>query len=241
VGEHHGWIAVAPDAKKPVLGVEISLSLLPVLSPVLARVKRQFDLSADPRLIASRLGPLAKGREGLRVPGAFDGFETAVRAILGQQVSVRAATTLMGRFARAFGEPVETPVPGLTHLSPTPERVAGAEPGELTALGILSGRAGAVLALARAVAEGRIGLDCRADIERTKAQLRELPGIGEWTAEYVAMRALSWPDAFLHTDLGVRKALGNVSPRRALEAAEEWRPWRAYAVMHLWKSLEEIR
>jgi AraC family transcriptional regulator, regulatory protein of adaptative response / DNA-3-methyladenine glycosylase II len=237
-GKHQGWLAVAPVSGRHALKVEMSAALAPALLPTLARVKRLFDLAAEPQRIAVHLGPLAERHPGLRVPGAYDGFEMAVRAILGQQISVRAATTLAGRFAAAFGEPVSTPYPQLTHLAPTAERVASAVPADLTALGIIAARANSILALARAVAEGRVNLEPGIDVETTMARLRELPGIGEWTAQYIAMRALAWPDAFPHTDLGLYKALGETKPRRVLEIAESWRPWRSYAAMHLWKSLE---
>jgi len=238
-GEHRGWLLVAPISERPALRVELSASLAPVLRPVLARVRRLFDLGADPLPIAAHLGPLAASRPGLRVPGAFDGFEMAVRAILGQQVSVRAASTLAGRLAAALGEPIPTPFASLTHLSPAPERVAAARPEDLTALGILATRAHSLLALARAVAGGNLVLEPGGDVEETIARLQSLPGIGEWTAQYVAMRALAWPDAFPHTDLGIQKAMKENNPKRILAAAEPWRPWRAYAAMHLWKSLDQ--
>lgn len=237
-GQYRGWLGVEPIAGKDALRVEISLSLAAALRSVVASVKRLFDLAAAPVEIAAHLGPMAEDRPGLRVPGAFSGFELAVRAILGQQVSVAAATTLSGRYHHAFGEAIETPSPLLTRLSPTAERIARAEPGELTALGILASRSVSIIALARAVTEGRILLQPGVDVPRTMAQLKELPGVGEWTAQYIAMRALGWPDAFPHTDLGLMKALGETEPKRILERAESWRPWRAYAAMQLWKSLE---
>ena len=238
LGRHRGWLTAQPLPDKPVLRVEVSTSLAPVLLPTLTRVKRLFDLAATPSQIAAHLGPLAESNPGLRVPGAFDCFEVAVRAILGQQVSVAAASTLAGRLTAAFGEPLETPFPALTHVSPTPERVAAARPEEITALGILGSRANAILSLARAVESGEISLTPGGDPEETITRLKALPGVGEWTAQYVAMRALAWPDAFPHTDLEITKALDEKNPRRVLEAAEAWRPWRAYAAMHLWKSLE---
>jgi AraC family transcriptional regulator of adaptative response / DNA-3-methyladenine glycosylase II len=236
---HRGWIAVEPSAKNQTLSITLSASLAPAVLPILTRIKRLFDLNAEPRQIAAHLGELAVKNPGLRVPGAFDGFETAVRAILGQQVSVRAATTLAGRFAAAFGEPIETPCPSLTHLPPTAERISTATTEEILALGITRARAQSILTLAQAVTEGLVSLEPGTDVEETMAQLKTLPGIGEWTAQYIAMRALSWPDAFPHTDLGIYKALGETNPKRVLEIAEAWRPWRSYAVMHLWKSLEE--
>jgi AraC family transcriptional regulator of adaptative response / DNA-3-methyladenine glycosylase II len=239
-GRHRGWLAVKPRSGKHALRVEMASSLAPALLPVLTRVKRLFDLSAEPLRIAAHLGPLAERHPGLRVPGAFDGFSVAVRAILGQQVSVRAATTLMGRLVTAFGEPVETPFEELTHLPPTPERLAAAEESELCALGIVAARARAIRALAEAVASRRVTLEPGVDLEETLARLQELPGIGGWTAQYVALRALSWPDAFMPTDLGVKRALGTENPKEALRLAEPWRPWRSYAMMHLWKRGQEV-
>jgi len=237
-GTGRGWIAVYPIAGRDRLRVKMSASLSPEVLPLLARVKRLFDLSAHPGKIASHLGTMAAPNPGLRVPGAFDGFEMAVRAILGQQVSVRAATTLMGRLVARFGEPISTPVKALTHVTPTAERVACADSPDLVALGILATRATSILSLARAVTEGKVVLDSTTDPEVAITRLKELPGIGEWTAQYIAMRALNWPDAFPHTDLGIRKALGENRPSRLLEIADAWRPWRAYAAMHLWKSSE---
>ncbi len=238
IGEHRGWVSIERARNKNALRVQVSAGLAPVLVLVLSRVKSLFDLAARPELIANHLGSLAAGAPGLRVPGAFDGFELAVRAILGQQVSVKGAGTLSGRFAAALGEPIETPFDSLTHLTPTAERVASAKPEDIVSLGILASRGKTILALGEAVSNRVIVLDARADVERTIAGLKELPGIGEWTAQYIAMRALSWPDAFPHTDLGVYRALGESSPKRVLEIAEAWRPWRSYAAMHLWNSLE---
>lgn len=235
---HRGWIAVEPLPLKHVLRVELSASLAPALLPTLARVKRLFDLAADPQQIAAHLGSLAAANPGLRVPGTFDSFEMAVRAILGQQISVKAAATLAGRFVAKFGERIETPFAALTHLPPTAERIAIAAPEELIALGIISRRANSILALARAIALGELVLEPKANSQETIAQLKKLPGIGEWTAQYIAMRALSCPDAFPHTDLGIYKALNENNPLRVLQLAEAWRPWRSYAAMHLWKSLE---
>lgn len=237
IDKQTGWIGVEAAAEKSVLRVELSASLAKALLPVLAGVKRVFDLKTEPLQIAAQLGNLAAANPGLRVAGAFNGFEIAVRAILGQQISVKSATTLAGRYVAAFGEAIETPIEGLTHLSPKPERVAAAELGEFTSLGIIAARARSIQTLAQTVADGKLKLEPSVNVEQTIQQLKELPGIGEWTAQYIAMRALSWPDAFPHTDLGVYKALGTNKPKQVLEIAEAWRPWRAYAVMHLWKSL----
>ncbi len=238
IGEHQGWIVVEPVKAKPLLRVILALSLVPVLLPVLGRVKALFDLAAQPQQIAAHLGGLALAHPGLRVPGAFDSFEIAVRTILGQQVSVKAATTLMARFVQRFGEPIATPFPTLTQLSPTPERVAQAGVEEITSLGILATRAKSIVVLAQAIAEGKISLLPGAPVELTIAQLQTLPGIGPWTAHYIAMRVLADPDVFLATDLGIRQALGETNPKRILAIAAAWQPWRSYATLHLWKSLE---
>jgi len=235
--EHRGWIEVAMSQKKPALRVTVSASLAKALPPVLSRVKALMDLACHPAEVALALGAIAKAHPGLRVPGAFDGFEVAVRAILGQQVSVAAARTVAGRFAAAFGDPIETPFATLTTVFPTAGRVADLPYGRIALLGMPGARARTVVALARAVADGDLVLMPNADIDATLARLRALPGVGEWTAQYIAMRAVAWPDAFLHTDLGVMKALSETDPRRVLAKGEAWRPWRAYAVMHLWQSL----
>ncbi len=239
-GERTGVVSVYPVPEKQVLAVELSPALAGATVPVLARVKQFFDLDADPVAIADRLGDIAVKCPGLRVPGAFDPFEMTVRAILGQQISVKAATTLAGRFAVAFGTPIETGNETLTHLFPLPERVAQETIDSIAALGIIGARAKSILALAKAIADGVIVLTPGYDVSETTTKLKTLPGIGEWTAQYVAMRALGDPDAFPHTDLGLYKALGTTSPRDVLARAEAWRPWRAYAVMHLWRSLGNV-
>ena len=235
--EHRGWIEVALSSRKPALRVKASASLAKAVPPVLSRVKLLMDLSCQPTEVARALGALAGRNAGLRVPGAFDGFELAVRAILGQEVSVAAARTLAGRFAAEFGEPIECPDSLLTTVFPSAERIAELRAERIARLGMPAARARTVIALARALADGDLLLTPSADVEATLQRLRTLPGIGPWTAQYIAMRALAWPDAFPHTDLGVMKALGETSPRRVLAAGEAWRPWRAYAVMHLWQGL----
>ena len=235
--DYSGWVEMGLSARKPALHVVISASLVRVLSAVLARAKALLDLSCNPAEIAEALGTLGLRRPGMRVPGAFDGFEVAVRAILGQQVTVAAARTLAGRFAAAFGDPIDTPFEALTTVFPTATRVADIAPRLIARLGMPEMRARTVVSLARSVADGDLVLTPHTDIDATLERLRALPGVGEWTAQYIAMRALAWPDAFPHTDLGVMKALNETNPRRILEAGEAWRPWRAYAVMHLWNSL----
>jgi AraC family transcriptional regulator of adaptative response / DNA-3-methyladenine glycosylase II len=234
-----GWICAEPVAHKPVLRLTASASLVKCLPAVLAKTKHLFDLSCNPTEIGMVLGSLAADHPGLRVPGAFDGFELAVRAILGQQITVQAARTLAGRFAAAFGDPVETPFPDLKYLFPHHDRIAALRPSEIVSVGVTGSRAKSIVALARAVASDDLLLEPGGDIQSTLTRLRNLPGIGDWTAQYIMMRALSWPDAFPHTDYGVKKALRISRDSEALALAESWRPWRAYAALHLWKSLEE--
>ena len=237
--EYSGFLEARHEADAHVISVRLSDSLAPVCATVLERIKRLFDLQADPLAIGAALGSLAEERPGLRVPGSFDGFEMAVRAILGQQVSVAGASTLAGRLAKRFGTQMETPVTGLSFLFPLPQRIARATVREIGQLGIIGKRTETLIALAQAVSRGELVLEPGNRVEGTLRQLQKIPGIGEWTAQYLAMRALSWPDAFPHTDLGLRKALGMKNPKQILEQAEPWRPWRAYAALHLWASLEK--
>lgn len=234
---HMGWIEVSPMANKAALRVVMSSSLLGAVAPALARVKQLMDLAADPQEIAAVLGPIAARRPGLRVPGAFDGFEVAIRAILGQQISVRAARTLAGRFAAAFGSAIETPFADVSRVFPRASDVAALNLERIVELGIVASRARTIAVLAQALERGDLSLAPGADVATTLEALRALPGIGEWTAQYIAMRAMAWPDAFPHSDLGLKKALHEENPKRVLLAAEAWRPWRAYAAMHLWRAL----
>lgn len=245
LGGKTGWLVVRQDAKRPALRAEVSLSLAGVLMPVAARLRALFDLDARPEVIAeclgrdALLGKCVELHPGLRVLGAFDPFEMTVRAILGQQVSVRAATTLAGRLVERFGEPVESAHAESSRLFPLPETLARATEDDVASLGLPGARARSLLAVARAVAEGSVRLDGRAGVDETMAALEALPGIGAWTAHYVAMRALRWPDAFPASDLGIRKALGGITTKAVAERAEAWRPWRSYAAVHLWTSLSE--
>ena len=237
--DYSGFVEVRHEAGRQMISVRLSDALVPVCAAVLERIKRLFDLHADPTPINMTLGQLAQERPGLRVPGSFDGFEMSVRAILGQQVSVAAARTLAGRFAARFGTPLEIPVASLGCLFPRASRIARATVNEIGKLGITGRRAETLIALAQAINRGDLILEPGNRLEGTLRRLRGIPGIGEWTAQYIAMRALSWPDAFPHTDLGLRKALGEMNPKKILELTEKWRPWRAYAALHLWCSLEK--
>ncbi len=239
IGKTAGLVSVRADETRPVLWAEASLSLAGALLPLRARLRALFDLDAHPLVIGEHLGPdelvgpLLRARPGLRMPGAFDRFETAVRAIAGQMVSVRAATTLAGRIARAFGDSL-----GADVVFPPPEALANATIEQIASLGFPRTRAQALRSLAAAVADGTLVLeDDGAPVASKIEAFRALPGFGDWTAQYMAMRVLGWPDAFPASDLGVRKARGGVSEAEARALAERWRPWRAYAVMHLWTSL----
>lgn len=243
LGSHTGWVRVTHAPQKHALLVEFTHSLAPVLPALLDRLRNLFDLAARPDLISSHLfqdpllRPSLESHPGLRVPGAFDGFELAVRAILGQQVTVKAATTISCRFAAAFGEKIETPFPGLTRLSPQAGQVARATLDEVARLGIVAARSRCILGLAQACHAGSLKLDAGSPPDHAIAQLVNLPGIGQWTAHYIAMRALRWPDAFPKEDIAVRNKLGGVTAKRAEEISQAWRPWRSYAVLHVWKSL----
>jgi AraC family transcriptional regulator of adaptative response / DNA-3-methyladenine glycosylase II len=234
---HIGGIEVRRVPRKAALAVAVSPALARVVPAVLARVKHAFDLTCDPAVVAAALGGLANGHPGLRVPGAFDGFELAVRAVVGQQITVRGARTLLGRLVHAFGDAV-APIhaDGPARLFPAPSCIAGRSPTELTRLGLTGARARSLVALAEAVVNGELELSPGADVDGAVRRLQALPGIGPWTAQYVAMRALGWPDAFPANDLVVLKALGETRPARALIRSEAWRPWRAYAVLHLWRN-----
>lgn len=239
-----GWIGAQPRADKPILAVEISEGLVPVIEVLRPHLRRVFDLDAEPALIDAQLAKDARLRAltltapGLRVPGALDGFELALRAVLGQQVTVKAATTLFGRFALAFGEIADTPHAGLKFFAPTAARVAEASVQQLINLGLTQRRAQTIADLARAIADGELVLSAGEKLDETLVRFQSIAGIGPWTAQYVAMRALRDPDACPASDLGLMKALGVSKPAAVLAAAEVWRPWRAYASLHLWNSLK---
>ena len=242
IDEHTGWIAVSQGTKDNALNVEISPSLTPVIGAVIARVKRLFDLGAVPDAVSAvllqepLLADVVRRMPGLRVAGAFDGFELAVRAILGQQVSVKGATTLAGRWAQAFGTPIATPYPMLNRLTPSAQQMTGVGAEEIAALGIVGARARCLSMLAPAVLEKRVVLTFAPNVEEQIDALMRLPGIGPWTAQYIAMRALHWPDAFPSGDLMLMRA-ANASQKELAKLAESWRPWRAYATHYLWQTL----
>lgn len=245
IDSHQGWIAVSLAKSGVALNLALSQSLAPVIGTVIARVKQLFDLGARPDAVSALLSqdPCLRGivnhLPGLRVPGAFDGFELGVRAILGQQVSVRSATTVAGRWARTFGSEIATPYPDLSRLTPSWQRMAGVTADAVAASGIVGSRARCITELARAVADRRVTLAHAANVEEQIDSLQRLPGIGPWTAQYIAMRVLRWPDAFPGTDLMLLRA-ANATVKELHQRAQAWRPWRAYATHYLWQSLGVI-
>ena len=242
VADSAGWVEAQflPDTAR------VRLSFAPELANasarVVAAVRRWLDLDAAPHTIGAALQQLP-GEEGLRLPGSLDAFELAVRAVLGQQVTVAAARTLARRVVERFGLPLATPWDEVSRAFPTPQRLARTAPERIGELGIIRTRANAIVALARAWPELSPLLAPHQPPDRLIEQLCALPGIGAWTAHYIAMRALSWPDAFPPNDVAVLKAMkqlfNSASQREADEIAQAWRPWRAYAVLRLWNSLEK--
>ena len=232
---HAGWLRATFDREGEV-GLELSPSLWPAVASLLPLVRRWLDLDADPQAIAHALGEGAV--PGQRLPGCLDRFELAVRAVLGQQVTVAAARTLAGRFVERFGEVLDGAPAGCGRLFPTPERIAAATRDDIASLGIIGRRADSLIALAAAwptlAFARREGTP-----EAAEAELTQIPGIGPWTAGYMLMRGWSWPDCFPPGDVVLRKALSAggplLPPRGCLQAAERYRPYRSYAVLHLWR------
>ncbi len=243
----YGWICVGNHPEKNVLNVTVSASLLPVLPQVLSNVRRLFDLQCNPEVIYETLSQMNEIKPGLctcgtRLPGCFDPFEMAVRAVLGQQITVKAAGTLTSGLAEAYGMPVQTCTEELTHVFPAPEEILLLKDSvteRFGLLGIISARSKTILELAQIFTDESIdfGLCTQPEIEIKK--LMKIRGIGSWTAQYIAMRTMGWPDAFLETDAGVRKALAPHTEKDITALAEAWRPWRSYAVINLWNTLKK--
>jgi AraC family transcriptional regulator of adaptative response / DNA-3-methyladenine glycosylase II len=238
-----GIVRVQP-ATRNALRADIRTTKLSIIPAVIARLRRVFDLAADPLAIAAHLAtdpsmaPLVAKRPGLRVPGAWDGFELAVRAVLGQQITVSGAVQLAGRMVATHGVPLATPDGGLTHVFPEPAVLAKAR---LASVGMPISRATTISAVAAALVANPDLLTARLELEEAVKNLRSIRGIGEWTAQYIALRQLREPDAFPAADVGLLRALADVAGRRPeadelLAKAEKWRPWRAYAAQHLWTS-----
>ncbi len=239
-----GWVVAVFDEPRCRVELTVSASLAEVLPQVMAGVRALLDLDADPIAINSVLHAYFPQGDGLRLPGALDGFELAVRAVLGQQITVAAARTVCQRLVAQFGEPIQTPMAGLDRLFPTAAHLATVSGDALGQLGIVKQRQGAILALAHAVASNALSLQPGADPNQTCAALLALPGIGDWTAQYISMRALHWPDAFPAGDVALQTALGvRQQPhpaQAALAAACAWQPWRSYAVIRAWASLPAV-
>jgi AraC family transcriptional regulator of adaptative response / DNA-3-methyladenine glycosylase II len=240
---NRGYFEVSLDEGNDALAVRVQFGDPRSLFFIVERVRAMFDLNADWAAIVRSLrtdpllGRCVEANPGLRVPGCWNGFELATRAILGQQITVKGATALAGRIAKAYGRPFST-AGGLTHLFPSPEVLADAD---LASVGMPGARARTIRALARAVCDGQISFEGILESDAFLARLREIPGIGEWTAQYVAMRALGEPDAFPSSDLGLLRALAFVNSRELEQRAEAWRPWRAYAALYLWSIASERR
>ena len=245
LGAEVGVVTVGPGPGD-TLEVEARFSRLTVLPQLIARVRRVFDLGADPAAISAHLSedpalaPLVAARPGLRAPGAWDGFELAVRAIVGQQITVVGARNLAGRLTERFGEalPPAFAGEGLTHVFPTAERLSQADP---TTLSMPHARGRGLVGMAAAAAQTPDLFAPRGSLGEAVARLKALPGIGEWTAQYIALRQMREPDAFPHGDVGLMRALADAEGVRPSAAelaarAEAWRPWRAYAALHLWAS-----
>jgi len=248
---HLGWVRLEHVAKRTVVRVTLSGTLAHVIPQALGKVRRLCDLGCRPDIVDAHLGELAAQTPGMRLPGTFDGFEIAVRAIVGQVISVVQARRILARLVQIAGDPLpDAALVGLvapagaaplTHVFPTASALASLPDADYQAAGVTATKIRAIRALARAVAAHEIALDPHAQPEATVAQLRAIDGIGDWTAQYVAMRALGWPDAFPGTDYALRKVLG-VDTVRAMQAKTAgWAPWRAYAAIHLWHRYEIIK
>ena len=238
-----GTVAVQP-ADGNALRATVRFPKLSALPTIIARLRRVFDLAADPPAIAAHLGKdpvlaaLVQARPGLRVPGAWDGFELAMRAVLGQQITVSAAVRLAGRLVATHGERLTEPDGDLTHVFPRPEALTAAD---LTSLGMPRSRAAALSAVAAAAVADTHLFDATSGLDDAVRRLRSIRGIGEWTAQYIALRQLREPDAFPAADIGLMRAMTAQEGRaysasELLDRANAWRPWRAYAAQHLWAS-----
>jgi len=245
LGGVDGWLRISHLPERRQLRLEAASALAPLLMPLVARVRKQLDLDANPAAIEEHLAqdpllrPSIADAPGLRVPGAFDIFELAVRAVLGQQVSVAGATTLAGRLALRFGLPAATPYVGASLHFPTPEILAGLPVDTLAQIGLPRSRARTLLELARFAASDGLRFAPGVALHDAVARLKTVPGIGEWTAQYIALRGLRFPDAFPAGDLGLQKAAsgtagGRLDERSLLERAAAWTPWRGYAAVLLW-------
>jgi AraC family transcriptional regulator of adaptative response / DNA-3-methyladenine glycosylase II len=233
-----GWISVANDPRRYAINVTMPASVIPVLAEILERVRRMFDLSASPDLIDGHLGDLAIEHPGMRVPGALDGFEIAVRGIVGQHVCAPNARLILSRIAERFGTTTTAPCE-LTRTFPSASTFARLPVCALQEAGMTRARADTIVALASEVASGRIMLEPAAPLEDTLHALRRIRGLDEWTVQYIAMRSLGWPNAFPDGDAVLKRQLGYSSASELNRHAEQWQPWRAYAALHVWRQHED--
>ncbi|MFJ1211469.1 DNA-3-methyladenine glycosylase 2 family protein [Burkholderia pyrrocinia] len=240
-GRVTGWLSVAHVPQRFALAVTVSPALTPVVPAVLARVRRLFDLDSRPDVIDAHLGALASGSPGLRVPGAFDGLEIALRAIAGERLAAAHAGAVLSRIAERFGTKVEGAPPGLMHALPSAATLAALPPAALEALGIARETAQVIVSLAHAVADGMLALEPMAPLDATLAALRTMPGFDERAVQYVAMRAMAWPNAFPADDALLPARTEHVEPAERTRMpssaphAARWAPWRAYAALHVWR------
>ena len=247
-----GWLKVSHLAEKNQICLQVAPELTPVLMPLLAKIRQQFDLEAHPETIHCHLqedrmlAGQIKNTPGLRVPGAFDSFELAIRAVLGQQVSVAGATTVAGRLVQRFGVPVATPFAAVTHHFPTPLLLTELSIDQLAGIGIPGARAATLQNVAQFALEGGFEKAADSSLEQAMTQMKSIRGVGEWTAQYIAMRALRFSDAFPGGDLGLQKAAAQANDppekrwteKQLLLRAATWSPWRSYAALLLWESLK---
>ncbi len=248
---HLGWVRLEHVPKRTVVRVTLSASLARVIPQALGKVRRLCDLGCRPDIVDAHLGDLAADTPGMRLPGTFDGLEIAVRAIIGQIISVVQARRILVRLVQIAGDAlpedamagfVSTPhAAPLTHAFPTAQALAALPDADYQAAGVALGKIRSIRALARKIVAGDIRLDPHAAPDDTVARLREIEGIGDWTAQYVAMRALGWPDAFPGTDYALRKVLGVSTVRAMQNMTVHWAPWRAYAAIHLWHRYEVLK
>lgn len=242
VGAEPGWIEATFVPERQRVQLRFAVALAPASSRVVAAARRWLDLDATPDAIDAALGDIP-GAAGIRLPGSLDAFELAVRAVLGQQVTVAAARTLARRLVDRFGTPIATPWPEVAQAFPAPPTLAAAPLAQIAELGIVSVRANAIIALAQAWPDLARTLATPGAPQALVAALTALPGFGPWTAHYIAMRAFGWPDAFPPNDVAVLKAMkilfDTPTQKQAELRSQAWRPWRAYAVLRLWNSLEK--
>lgn len=234
VGEHRGVVTVVPDIDSHSLRLNLSTGLEPVATECLVRISRLFDLQCNPQMVNGALGELGAARPGLRLPGSVDAFEQGVRAILGQLVSVAMAAKLTAKVAQLYGERLDD-FPDYVCF-PTPQRLAAADPLALKALGMPLKRAEALIHLASAALEGSLPITTPDDIEQAMKRLQTFLGIGRWTANYFALRGWQAKDVFLPDDYLIKQRFPGMTSAQIRRYAERWRPWRSYALLHIWYS-----